>query len=384
MEKAGFHVIAAVDNDPHAIKTYRENFRSSPHVLKWDIRTVKPEKLAEFISAQTVDVIIGGPPCQGFSVARRVDGSNHGTRTIEDERRTLFRCFLRNVKYFHPKIFIMENVRGIRTVEGSRIFKEIFWRGKGIGYRVHEALLRAWQYGVPQKRIRQLFFGVRNDMPAFSIDDWLSPTHADPLPADQGSLEAPVTLWEAIGDLPCLKAGEKNNQYDRKKISAQLCRYGARYIRDVLEIEKTKELTSHIARSHSMRDLRDFERLKEGETSAQALRRGVKMEFPYNRQVFNDRYTRQHRNRLSSTIVAHLSKDGLMFIHPTQNRSLTPREAARIQSFPDGFTFPVPLTHQYRLIGNAVPPLLGQAIGRAVKGYLQQISRVSLPCAAGE
>jgi len=100
------------------------------------------------------------------------------------------------------------------------------------------------------------------------------------------------------------------------------------------------------------------------------------MEFPYDRENFKDRYTRQHRNKLCSTIVAHLSKDGLMFIHPTQNRSLTPREAARIQSFPDWFQFPVVQTHQFRLIGNAVPPLLGKSIGQGIQRWLAVAAQV--------
>src|SRR5690606_14182089 len=98
-----------------------------------------------------------------------------------------------------------------------------------------------------------------------------------------------------------------------------------------------------------------------------ALARGEQMEFPYDRGHFKDRYTRQHRDRLCSTIVAHLRKDGLMFIHPTQTRSLTPREAARIQSFPDTFVLPPQMTHAFAQIGNAVPPLVGKAVGLAVR-----------------
>src|SRR5439155_5174038 len=98
--------------------------------------------------------------------------------------------------------------------------------------------------------------------------------------------------------------------------------------------------------------------------------RGETMEFTYKRDIFKDRYKRQHREELCSTIVAHLSKDGLMFIHPTQDRSLTPREAARVQSFPDWFQFPVARTHQFRIIGNAVPPLVGEAVGLEVRAFL--------------
>jgi DNA (cytosine-5)-methyltransferase 1 len=121
--------------------------------------------------------------------------------------------------------------------------------------------------------------------------------------------------------------------------------------------------------------LRDFARLREGENSAIAMReRGIMFEFPYDKSCFKDRYTRQSRWHPCSTIVAHLSKDGLMFIHPTQNRSLTPREAARVQSFPDWFRFPKARTPAFRLIGNAVPPLVAEAVGLAVKEFLESPS----------
>ncbi len=384
MENAGFRVVAAIDNDSHAIRTYQTNFPSIEQVLQRDLQAFGPKQLDELIQGEGVDVIIGGPPCQGFSVARKVDGSNHGAHIIRDNRRFLFRRFLKYVRYFRPKIFIMENVRGIKTAGKKRVFKEIMDSGKVTGYQIDEVLIRAWQFGVPQKRVRQIFVGTRNDLPAFHVEDLLKPTFADLGQENQGNLQKPVTLWEAIGDLPKLKPGEEKIRYDDLRRHSQIRKYGDRYITDVLEIKKATRLTSHVARIHSERDLRDFAKLQEGETSAQALSRGVSMEFPYARHIFKDRYTRQHRNRLSSTIVAHLSKDGLMFIHPTQNRTLTPREAARIQSFPDWFTFPVARTHQYRLIGNAVPPLLARAIGGAVQNYLQRITKTALPCAVGE
>src|SRR6185436_8634072 len=130
------------------------------------------------------------------------------------------------------------------------------------------------------------------------------------------------------------------------------------------------KLTAHRARPHSERDLRDFVKLREGEHCGKAIKRGETFEFPYDKDSFKDRYTRQHRDQLCSAIVAHLKKDGLMFIHPTQKRSLTPREAARIQSFPDTFTFPSMVTHCFPQIGNAVPPLVGRAVGLAIVDYL--------------
>jgi DNA (cytosine-5)-methyltransferase 1 len=145
-------------------------------------------------------------------------------------------------------------------------------------------------------------------------------------------------------------------------------------------------LTAHAARPHSDRDLRDFAKLREGENSRQALARGETMDFPYDRENFKDRFTRQDRNGLCSTIVAHLKKDGLMFIHPTASRSLTPREAARIQSFPDTFILPVQATYSFSQIGNAVPPLVGKAIGSAVADYLRSSvdgDRVTAPMCDG-
>jgi DNA (cytosine-5)-methyltransferase 1 len=227
----------------------------------------------------------------------------------------------------------------------------------------------AADFGVPQKRRRIFFIGVRQDLPQIKID--LTPTHSDDHNKQKLGLKPYVTLGEAIMDLPPLKAGEGTDpaEYDLVRRNGHPDDH---YLYKVLQVRSVKILTGHRARPHSERDLRDFARLREGENSKLAEARGVKMEFPYSRDSFHDRYTRQHRNRLCSTVVAHLGKDGLMFIHPTQNRSLTPREAARVQSFPDWFEFPVARTHAFRLIGNAVPPLVSVAVGRAVVRYLAE------------
>lgn len=187
-----------------------------------------------------------------------------------------------------------------------------------------------------------------------------------------------VTLGQAIGDLPVLKAGggAEEMEYDMQRRRAHVRKYGRHFLYKILEVHKAKRLTAHFARPHLQRDLRDFKRLREGENCLHAMQRGVEFEFPYDKTNFKDRYYRQHRNRLCSTIVAHLNKDGLMFIHPTQNRSLTPREAARVQTFPDWFEFPVTRCHQFRLIGNAVPPLIGEAVGWAVRSYFGKAIRI--------
>jgi DNA (cytosine-5)-methyltransferase 1 len=386
LERAGLSCVAAIDVDPDAIDVFKSNLPDVAHVLCRDLTTFRPEGLLGIIGKQKIDMIVGGPPCQGFSRVRRVDGANHGRRLVDDPRRLLYKNYLHFVEFFKPSIFVMENVPGIRQAAGGEFFKSIQLDARRLGYRIHATMVLAWRHGVPQKRERQLIIGTASDLPIFSTAIHVSQTHADPERrvnsrrageqrcgrGRKKKLEPPVTLWEAIGDLPPLqiRSGEFDAEYDPVRGREHLAQYGRRFMLDVLEVHRSEGLTAHVSRHHSERDLRDFDRLKEGESSKQALKRGEEMEFPYDRSQFMDRYTRQHRDQLCSTIVAHLSKDGLMYIHPTQRRSLTVREAARVQTFPDWFSFPSSKLISYRLIGNAVPPLLAQAIGRGVRQYL--------------
>lgn len=374
LEWAGLRCLAAIDFNESAIETFRRNHPSVPVALVKDLTKFAPKELDKALGSTPVDVIVGGPPCQGFSKARQVGGSNHGDRLIYDPRRELYREFLKYVAYYQPSVFVMENVPGMRSAAGGAFFTAVQVDSRELGYRVipYEAL--AWRFGVPQKRIRQLIIGTRRELPLFIPERYIRETHVDPgEPTPRGKQPA-VTLGEAIGDLPEVLAGDERHvqNYDLERRKAHVQRYGRRYTYDVLKAHNAKELVGHAARPHSLRDMRDFLRLREGETSRAAIARGVEMEFPYDREHFKDRYTRQHRDQLCSTIVAHLKKDGLMFIHPTQTRSLTPREAARVQSFPDTYEFPPERTRSYAEIGNAVPPLVGRAVGLAVLEYLAQ------------
>lgn len=372
LEWAGLRCLAAVDFNAPAIETFKANHPQVPHALVKDLTAFRPEHLDKLIAPERVDLIVGGPPCQGFSKARQVDGANHGERLVHDSRRDLYKEFLRYVKYYQPKVFIMENVPGLRSAAGGEFFTRVQVESRELGYRVIPYEVEAWRFGVPQKRIRQLFIGTRRELPLFIPDRYIKHTHAAIGESSDSGLEPFITLGEAIGDLPEIVAGDGQfiRKYDSDLRRAHVKRYGKRYIYDVLQANKAKLLTAHAARPHSQRDLRDFLRLREGENSKQAIARGEKMEFPYDRENFKDRYTRQHRDGLCSTIVAHLKKDGLMFIHPVQCRSLTPREAARVQSFPDTFVLPELPTNSFAQIGNAVPPLVGKAMGLAVKEYV--------------
>ena len=403
MQRAGFKVLAAIDFNEEAVATFKANFPKETLALHKDLTQFTPDKLAAELGVNQVDVIIGGPPCQGYSNVRRVDGSNHGARLKDDPRRQLYREFLRYVDSFQPRLFVMENVLGMRTAAGGEYFTRVQNEARALGYRIHSQIEDAWELGVPQKRRRQLIIGVRNDLPGYFLPELKPAPRALPTRSsrreeahfksetgnpksenDQSLVTSAATvLWDAIGDLPILRAGggDDERDYDLDRRIEHLRHAGdtaRNYLFKVLEIDRAAKLTNHIARPHSDRDLRDFALLREGENSATAMRdRGIEFEFPYDKSTFKDRYTRQSRWKPCSTIVAHLSKDGLMFIHPTQNRSITPREAARIQSFPDWFRFPKARTHAFRLIGNAVPPLIGEAVGLEVKEFLAQCARSS-------
>ena len=388
MLRAGFRCKAAIDFNHEAISTLKANLVEnlpkklglSPveQALQRDLTEFSPRELEALIGTREIDVIVGGPPCQGFSTA---NGANHGVERFKDDpRRHLYRQFLDYVECFQPKVFVIENVLGLRSAAGGKYFTavqheaRILGRGKGLpGYRVHEQIEKAESLGVPQKRRRQLIIGVRADLPGFFRKDLPIPARAN-----LGTM-----LGDAIGDLPALAAGEGVHEvaYDMRRRTKNFLG-GTRdeirknFLNNVAQVDFAKCITNHMARPHSERDIRDFQRLKEGENSSVAMRNGVQFEFPYDKETFTDRYTRQHRNRPCSTIVAHLGKDGLMFIHPTQDRSLTPREAARVQTFPDWFIFPKMRTHAFRMIGNAVPPLISESIGITVMEFLKKIDDI--------
>jgi DNA (cytosine-5)-methyltransferase 1 len=188
MQRAGFRVLAAIDFNPEAIATLRSNLADRPHpdfspvshVLHRDLTAFPPTDLATLIGASQVDVIVGGPPCQGFSTVRQKDGANHGLRLIHDPRRHLYREFLRYVEFFQPRLFVMENVLGLRTAAGGAYFTAVQQEARARGYRVHGQIENAWELGVPQKRRRQLIVGVRDDLPGYFLPELQPAPRAEP------------------------------------------------------------------------------------------------------------------------------------------------------------------------------------------------------------
>ena len=201
MERAGFECVAAVDFNAEAADTLRRNLSHIKHVLVRDLTQFAPVELAEMIGADTVDVIVGGPPCQGFSTARQVDGANHGERLTHDPRRHLYQELLKYVDYFRPKVFVMENVLGIKTAAGGEYFVRVQSEARALGYRVHGQVEDARQLGLPQKRRRQLIIGTREDMSGYFLPGLKPAPSATP----------ETNLGDAISDLPELCAGQGEN-----------------------------------------------------------------------------------------------------------------------------------------------------------------------------
>jgi len=247
LERAGFSCLAAIDSDRVAVDTFRANFPRVRHVLERDLTSFLPAHLDAVLDRQRVDVIIGGPPCQGFSKARHVDGSNHGKRLVADPRRYLYRNFLSYVAYYQPRVFVMENVPGLRWAAGGEFFAKVQSEARALGYRVHSEEVESWRFGVPQKRVRQLIVGTRRELPLFVGSRYLKRTHVLAGEPAAATLQSATSLWEAIGDLPPLRSaeGQYQSSYDYARQCIQLARYGERYLLNVLQIHRAKKLTSH-------------------------------------------------------------------------------------------------------------------------------------------
>ncbi|MGA2179426.1 MAG: DNA (cytosine-5-)-methyltransferase [Verrucomicrobiota bacterium] len=183
MKRAGFSILAAVDSNIEAVETFKANLSHATLALCRDLTKFPPQELAHQIGVNHVDVIVGGPPCQGFSTARQYDGANHGScRLVRDSRRQLYREFLRYVRHFRPKVFFMENVLGIRSAAGGKYFTRVQKEARRLGYRVHGQIEDAWEPGVPQKRRRQLIIGVRSDLHGYFQPELKPAPRAGPRP----------------------------------------------------------------------------------------------------------------------------------------------------------------------------------------------------------
>lgn len=324
-EKAGYDVLLGIDIWEDALTTYQYNHKNSD-VLCADLSTLSPETVKEKIKGKKVDVIIGGPPCQGFSVA--------GKRIIEDKRNELYKSFVRMVSFFKPKAFVLENVPNILTMGNGIIKDAILSDFEALGYTVVTKVLMASNYGVPQNRRRAIFVGMLDGKKY----EYPEPT-----------VEVPITSWDAISDLP-ENSVEDGASYVSEPLSdyQKLMRKNSTGIFNheiTIHTEKTQEIIAMVPDGGNYKDL--------------------PLELQQTRKV-HIAWTRLNSKKPSITIdTGHFHH-----FHYLYNRVPTVRESARIQSFPDDFVFLCGKTSKLKQVGNAVPPILAQVIATKLKEML--------------
>jgi DNA (cytosine-5)-methyltransferase 1 len=373
--RAGFKVMSALDLDEMAIRTYRLNHPGVPddRVICHDIQTL-PKGLLRKLAGRNLDVLVGSPPCQGFSSAGfRSKKTRTGYRPEDDERNHLWEWMVATALELKPKLFLMENVPGMQSVKREDMsFLEAVARRleKGGGYRTEVWRLNAAAFGVPQERMRCFLVASRLPLmparPAQEYQDLHKPDlDLDALPA--------IGLGEAIFDLPPRSAGTGVAVEAAATAAPATDPRFRRYLSKFGILRPSRVLYQHTVRYHNPRDLELYALLRPGEDSIHVLEqhgRGDLMR--YRRDVFDDKYARLRADRPCKTIVAHLAKDGNGYIHPTQVRSLSFRESARVQSFHDGYLFCGSPSDQWVQLGNAVPPVLAEAIARSFRRSLER------------
>jgi DNA (cytosine-5)-methyltransferase 1 len=379
--RQGFKALTHVEYDHYACESLRTRMKHYGYpenkisVLEKDITDEDILSCIEGeINNETVDVLIGGPPCQAYSSLGRAKDEN-GMQ--DDPRNFLFEIYERILTHFNPKIFVFENVTGLLTAKlGNKKIIDIILKRLGQEYNLihnpNEMVLNSCDYGVPQIRKRVILIGVRKDIniDPKEIYKGIIKTHYNPDSPDKEKINKKkfITVKEAISDLPFLNPGqgEKQIKHSVKKWNGFL-----ENIRD----KNNKILMDHIARTHNELDKKRYREMSKNKWTFKDLLEKQPALNHINQRVFDNSYVVQFWDKPARTIIAHLYKDGNQFIHPDHNqeRTLTPREAARLQSFPDDFVFEGSRTQQYKQIGNAVPPLMAEAIAKSIKNNLNKL-----------
>ncbi len=370
LKQAGFIPLLANEWIPQFAETYKLN-HSEAEIIVGDVREVSETNLKHKlgVSEGEIDLVAGGPPCQGFSI-------NAPIRTLDDERNHLFKDFLRVVSSIKPKAVLIENVPGIISLGRGTVVEQIYKELQDMGYTVSHRILFAGHYGVPQMRFRTVFIGIRNFQgnisfphPEYNATAMTNFTGARELclsipPLFAQDLKPHTTVWDAMSDLPIIENGTSispedyatspQNEYQEylRSGNIKLTAHCSAKITHV-NLERLK----HIPQGGSWRDI-PFELLPAGLQRAR-------------RSDHTKRYGRLHPDALCSTVLTKCDPHWGSFFHPTQDRVISIREAARIQSFPDTYQFSGSITQQYEQVGNAVPPLLGKAIGDEIKKLLR-------------
>lgn len=360
LEQEGFKPIIAVDKDEAALKTYRFNrpWIEENMIIHEDIRNLIEDKVFPH-----VPVIVGGPPCQGFSVVNKQKKEN-------DERNELYKFYVHAVSQSKPDIFLMENVEGI-----LKLYANIKSDFKEIGYYACEPLLLSpKEFGFPQSRRRAFILGISEKYNG--IQNELFEVFRKSIESCMVGVR--YTLWDAIADLPPVEAKTmKNATYVENSkwgfTFAGLHRDTSDYVRMINNgLEEGLPLLNHRSKYNNERDIQIYKLLKPGEKSDAESIQEIN---PYkNRsEIFRDKFDKLVADEPCKAITAHMYYDCNMYIHPYQARGLTPREAARVQGFPDDYLFLGSPNEWYRQIGNAVSPVMAKVLALALKNVLKRI-----------
>jgi len=332
---AGYRILMGIDHDRPSLETFKHNIDGAIAV---EIDLFDPlfvKEVNKLLSNQVVDVIVGGPPCQGFSLT--------GTRNFDDKRNRLYLAVFDAVKSLKPKAFVIENVKGMKTLYGGEVQKEIVKRFTALGYSVAlPKVLSSADYGVPQVRERLFFVGVRQDLGIFEF------------PIETHKKNSYVSCEEAISDLPSL------NEYLGSEVDEYECSPLSSYQKEMRK--NAEKLFNHVATKHTDLVKSVISQVPEG-GNYKDLPPGVGES-----RKFNEAWTRYHSKKPSRTIdTGHRNH-----FHYKYNRVPTVRENARLQSFPDDFVFLGTKTQQNKQVGNAVPPMLAEAIARQLLNHLNK------------
>lgn len=383
--KQGFNALAHVEIDHMACETLKARMRyygykdADKTVLEADITSKDiVKRIRDIVGDNEVDIIIGGPPCQSFSPLGKAKDENN---MQDDPRNYLFEKYVKVLNYFKPKFFVFENVTGLldTEVKGKQIFKTILKRLRR-NYKVlsneNVIVLNAINYGVPQERKRVILLGVRRDLNIDPQDVYaaIEKTHYLPESSEKERTGKTryVTVREAIGDLPALHQGQGTKMMEYPN-SYESCNDYVKKIRTPQDMV----LRDHVARRNNEKDIERYKVMAENHWNFLQLL-DLRPDLGHEKKrVFFNSYKVQWWDAPARTIIAHLYKDGNQFIHPdpVQGRSITVREAARLQSFPDDFVFEGSRTDQFKQIGNAVPPLLAEAIARGIRKMFEEVDK---------
>ena len=355
MEQAGFTPWFVNEIVPTFCNTYKCNHKlPDRHYYIGDINELNKNlgKYQDLLS--DITLVCGGPPCQGFSTANR-------QRIIDDPRNNLYKAYLHFLSVVRPKFFVMENVRGMsnKIEEIKQNFKEYL----GEEYQFEAAVLDAQDYGVPQNRKRLILIGNRIGINPSLIFEEIYKLKRDAF-----------VLKDALEGLPELASKEDKGRTDIENSISGFT------VRD-FEYPKTEfykfingkrhigKLYNHKNRYNNSRDIEIFRRLPQGGNSLHPCIADI---MPYTRRngIFKDKYYKLEENKICKTITSHMKYDCNMYIHPWQARGLSPREAARIQTFPDDYVLTGPQNSWYAQVGNAVPVKLAKVIGEAIMKFL--------------